>query len=247
MTAIPGLPEEVMTIEVLRRDRDRLRYLSAYLLDARETDRWNLAKELNDHVFQSLAAIKLRLQALHGLHGLGADLQIAQITQVVESSLEKINSLSQELRPPHLDLLGLVATLKWYLQKETNDHKLTAQLIDKSNGVRLEWQLETVCFRVVQEAILNVLRHAKARNVIVELRQEKDRLSLNIQDDGKGFELERLENSNSFGLLGMEEAVTLLGGTFLVDSKMHCGTVIHVTFPLRLAAPRVRQRQRAKP
>jgi two-component system, NarL family, sensor histidine kinase UhpB len=231
--------------EALHQDRNRFRHFAAYLLQTRESERWHVARELNDEIGQSLAAAKLNLQSILNKDRGTQNADLIQVTLVLEDSLERVGKLSRNLRPPQLDLLGLGATLKWYLRHELVYEGLEVAFHDESQGIRLDWQIETACFRVVQEALINVSRHARARHVNIALRRDKRHLHLRIEDDGKGFDLHQAGRANGLGLLTMEEGVVLTGGEFKIDSVIRRGTLIHAMFPLRLATPKVRKNKRA--
>jgi two-component system, NarL family, sensor histidine kinase UhpB len=236
--------EDQIATFALSRDRDRFRHLSGYLLQAREVERGRIAKELHDKIGQGLTAVMLHLHAMQRKETAKIESLLAQVTQVVEVSLARVIELSSGLRPPQLDLLGLGATLKWYLQEEPCYQGLTLNFLDKSGGVRLNWQIETVCFRVVQEALSNVFRHAGARLVTVTLSVDKSSFHLQIEDDGNGMDPVNVKSVMGLGLMGMQQGVALTGGTLKIDSALSRGTIIHAIFPLKLAVPRVRQKRR---
>jgi signal transduction histidine kinase len=147
------------------------------------------------------------------------------------------------LRPSLLDDLGLVAALRWYVDRQAQWGNFTAEFIADTIETRLPPDMETVCFRVTQEAVTNVVRHAQATKVRIELKQQDDEVSLNIQDDGVGFNVRAAEEhavrGSSLGLLGMKERVLLAGGKFEIRSQPHSGTEIRVYFPIPDRQPRV--------
>jgi signal transduction histidine kinase len=135
-----------------------------------------------------------------------------------------------------LDDLGLVATLRWYLDRQAKRAGFTAQFTANPADMQLPSNLETVCFRLVQEALTNVLRHAQAQRVQVNLQQHETELQLCIRDDGIGFEMEKVLERTTYGtglgLLGMQERVTLLGGRLDIDSSPGQGVEIRVYLPI---------------
>ena len=114
----------------------------------------------------------------------------------------------------------------------------------ESKDVRLNWKIETVCFRVVQESLSNVFRHACARQVTVTLNTDKSSFHLQIEDDGKGMDSIQVKSMVGLGLMGMQESVTLAGGALTIDSELSRGTIVHATFPLKVAIRRVQQKRR---
>jgi signal transduction histidine kinase len=155
---------------------------------------------------------------------------------IVEQAIQQVRNLSLDLRPSMLDDLGLVATLRWYLDRQAKWAGFTAQFTADPPDLQLLSNLETVCFRLVQEALTNIMRHAQARRVRVDLRQLETELELLIQDDGLGFEVEltlaRAVQGAGLGLLGMQERVALLGGRLDIHSALGRGTEIRVYLPL---------------
>jgi signal transduction histidine kinase len=155
--------------------------------------------------------------------------------------LQQVRNMSVDLRPAILDDLGLASALQWYLDRVARRAGLKTQLATAGLPVRLPPELATVCFRVVQEALTNVVRHARAKHFAVEVQQVGHELQLSIWDDGIGFDVgaarQRAQGGASLGMLSMEERVTLVGGTFKVDSGPGRGTRIVAHLPLVAPAP----------
>ncbi|MBI4420915.1 MAG: PAS domain S-box protein [Gemmatimonadetes bacterium] len=226
----------------LRVHREQLAALSQRLLEVQETERRYLARELHDEVGQLLTAAKLTLQALHRARSPAAGKGLLrEALTLVDQCLRQVRSLSLELRPSLLDDLGLAAAVRWYLERQAERAGFAAQLEDHLREHRLPTDVETTCFRVVQEAITNVARHAQASRVDVSLAQRDGGLDLLVRDDGVGFDVaaarQRAAAGDSLGLLGMEERVALVGGRLQVESGPGRGTEVRVNFPLG-AAPR---------
>jgi signal transduction histidine kinase len=161
---------------------------------------------------------------------------IQESVNIVEVALEQVRNLSLDLRPSLLDDLGLVAALRWYVDRYTQRTGIATQLSATSYQTQLSSSIETACFRIVQEALTNAARHAKPQKVTVSLEQRDEKLHLLIQDDGIGFNVqvarERATRGGSLGLLGMEERTLLAGGQFTIKSIPSHGTEIDVCFPL---------------
>jgi signal transduction histidine kinase len=155
---------------------------------------------------------------------------------IVDHTIQQVRNLSLNLRPSLLDDLGLVAALEWYVERQTQRVGLTGHFVADSLAFRPQPTVETTCFRVVQEALTNIARHARARQVWVELQGRGAELHLLIRDDGVGFDVraaqERAAQGASFGLLGMRERVELAGGRLEMTSAPGRGAEIHVRFPL---------------
>jgi PAS domain S-box-containing protein len=227
--------------EELREGRDRLRILSRRLMDAQEIERRRLARELHDETGQALTAVKLNLQSLKRHNG---DLQfserLADTLNIVEELLNNLRNISHELRPSILDDLGLAAALRWYVDRQAQRAGLTANFQGPATDERLPSEIETACFRIVQEALTNIIRHAAAQTVQVELQRTPTECRLIVRDDGIGFNVRvaraHAAQGHSLGLLGMQERAQLAGGQFEIKSGKKGGTEIQVRFALPLAA-----------
>ena len=221
----------------LRASRERLQILSRQLLNAQEAERRHIARELHDQIGQSLTAIKLNLKMLQpSAHETSALTILHETITVVDQTLEQVRTLSLDLRPSMLDDLGLVAALRWYLDRQAQRAGFSVQFASEFSDGDVSKEIETTCFRVVQELVTNIARHAQARNVRVELRQLETELELFIQDDGVGFDLtaarEQAPHETSLGLLGMQERVMIVGGRLEIQSAPSRGTEVRVRFPL---------------
>lgn len=223
--------------EALRSTNERLQALSHRLLEVQESERRHIARELHDEIGQALTAMQIHLQTVLGMPGTAAlASRLEECIEITERTLEQVRNLSRDLRPPHLDHLGLVATVRWHLDRQARAAGLASHFSADSLSARLAPELEIACFRVAQEALTNVVRHADARQVTVELRQEEGELHLWVRDDGKGFDPEAARGQAlagaSMGLASMQERATLAGGRLELDSAPCRGTEVHGIFPL---------------
>ena len=154
--------------------------------------------------------------------------------------VRQVRAISLDLRPSMLDDLGLESALRWYLGRQAERAGLTTEFTADLIDVQLPPEVGTACFRVVQEALTNVVRHARARHVRVELRRRGATLRLNISDDGVGFDPReaqaRSAHGASLGLVGMQERVLLAGGELIIEAAPGRGTTIRAHFPLPSAA-----------
>jgi signal transduction histidine kinase len=207
-------------------------------MEALEQERRHLARELHDQIGQALTAIQLHLQAALGLGGPPALVeQLRASLQLLDDLVQKTRDLSLHLRPPMLDDLGLPSALRWFTESQARQAKLHAEFWASPLPHRLDPAIETACFRIAQEAITNVIRHARAQEFAVSMQCEDDTLHLTIHDDGVGFEAAATARGDSpaipLGLLGMQERALLAGGRFECRSSPSQGTEIHAWFPLR--------------
>jgi signal transduction histidine kinase len=221
-----------------QRATQKLQVLSHRLVEVQETDRRHIARELHDEIGQSLTAAEMNLQAALQAPGTAAlERRLEDSIQAVERVLEQVHDLSLNLRPSMLDDLGLEPALRWYTHRQAALTGMQAEFHAESLGERLDSVIETECFRVAQEALTNVVRHAKAQTVWVELSRANSHIHLSVRDDGVGFDVAALREEAvrgaSLGLLSMEERTALAGGGLEFRSAPGQGTEVHAWFPLR--------------
>jgi len=216
----------------------KLQVLSRRLVEAQETERRHLARELHDEIGQALTVAQLNLQALLQSPRTKTLLpRLKESLEVVERVLEQVHDISLNLRPSILDDLGLEPALRWLTNRQAALVGLQAKFHADALEQRLDPVIETECFRVAQGALTNVLRHAQAKTVSVELRKENGQLHLRVRDDGIGFDVAALREKAvlgaSLGLLSMEERASLAGGGLECTSAPKLGTEVHAWFPLK--------------
>jgi signal transduction histidine kinase len=233
--------------EQVRIGRERLQALSQKLLNVQEKERRRIALELHDHIGQTLTAIKINLQAAQRIPEVGPLSDIfEQNIGIVERALQQVRSLSLELRPAMLDDLGLIAALRWYVDRQAQGGGFEVEFVADPLQARPAQEIETACFRVAQEAMTNIVRHADASSVRVILRLRAEELQLIIRDDGIGFDvgvaLNRAAQGESMGLLGMQERTQLVGGKLEIEAQPGKGSVITARFPQKVGQPLERRR-----
>ena len=200
-----------------------LRQLSGKIMQVQERERELLSRGLHDDVGQALTGLQLQLEALRRRSSSPADLKsIDDSVQIVGQVLAQVRDLSLDLRPPQLDILGLAAALRWYAERKvTAVPGLTLQFAAQ-NLPPLHVDTETSCFRIVQEAMTNVLRHAQATEVALDITHEDGQLCIAITDNGRGFDVrgtyERALRGESLGVLNMQERAGMVGGRVEVES-----------------------------
>lgn len=221
--------------EKIRISRERLRNLSGHLQSLLEEERTRISREIHDELGQSLTALKLDLSLIRrrlvsgGLAEQAAKVQ--EIEHTVIRIIRTVRKIATKLRPGILDELGVAAAIEWMAKDFQNRTgigcKVTIQKADKiSDTVRA-----TAIFRIVQEALTNVMRHAAASQVNVSLKKKDDTLIVEVRDNGIGIMEGRIFGSNSLGLIGIRERVRLLGGDTVVSGKPGEGTLVRVTLP----------------
>jgi PAS domain S-box-containing protein len=215
----------------------RLRALSYQLLNAQEAERARIAAELHDEMGQTMTALKLGLQSMRGAAGSASwKAKLDDCIQIAAGVLDRIRDLSLDLRPPLLVEIGLAGALEAHVKKLADISGLDIQL-DAGRLQRLPPQIEIACFRVVQEALTNTIRHAKATRISVKLFPEQGKLQLRVADNGVGFDWDeaygRALAGKSMGLLNMVERVKLIGGSCNITSSRANGTTVSAVFPLK--------------
>jgi signal transduction histidine kinase len=236
------ITERKLAEEKLQESNDNLQLLSRRLVESQETERRHIARELHDEVGQTLTVAEMNLQALVQSPGTAPiRKRLKESLQAVERVLEQVRDLSLNLRPSMLDDLGLEPALRWYGKRQAALAGFQAEFLADAMEDRLDRVVETACFRVAQEALTNVVRHARARLVALELRKQDGHLHLFVRDDGIGFDVtahrEQAVLGASLGLLSMEERATLAGGGLECKSAPGQGTEIHAWFPLKWRTP----------
>lgn len=224
----------------LRDHAERLKVLSRRVVEVQEEERRHLARELHDEIGQSLTAIGVNLQAVRRSCGPENRARLEECLGVVQRSIEQVRSLALDLRPSMLDDLGLVAALRWYLDGQARRVGYEARFSARPTEIRLSPAATIIAFRVAQEALTNVARHAQARRAWVWLRIRDETLHLIVRDDGVGFDTEAIlrrdARSEGLGLLGMRERAALLDGRIVFRSIPGRKTDVHLMLPIGRAA-----------
>jgi two-component system sensor histidine kinase UhpB len=220
---------------------DRIRALSHRVVSVQEEERRRIARELHDEVGQGLTAVKIRMQAMMLTLGSQSDPQsrdnLAQALGAVAHTLEQVRSLSLDLRPMQLDDLGLPAALSSLINRDAEAAGWNVHFRESIGNERMHGDVELACYRVAQEALTNIMRHARATEVRVSLRRAADRLLLQVRDNGRGFDTAAARASaehGHLGLLGMEERVGNVGGKLDISSWPGKGTTITASFEIEM-------------
>src|ERR1051325_4959593 len=219
--------------------QDALQMFSRQLIEAQEDERRRIARELHDQIGQVLTAVKMNLHAVGRVCDTReAGAHIKDNIEAVDEALRLVRDLSVDLRPPLLDDLGLVTALHWYVDRYARRSEISAEVIIdlKDPNERFSREVETACFRIAQEALTNVARHARANKVSLRLRKKQEVLFLTIKDDGKGFDPKALRRRAprvaTLGLIGMQERAHAAGGVLEISSAPSKGTEIRLQLPL---------------
>jgi signal transduction histidine kinase len=214
-----------------------LQLLSAKLVSAQEEERRTIARELHDEIGQVLAVIKMDLSHATRLIASGEATPdvLDDARSITDRALHAVRDISHFLHPPLLDDLGLSAAVDWYVQSINKRHELRVELQTQNMSARLPTDVEVAVYRIVQEGLNNVLRHAKAGRCDVELTRAGTRVTVQIRDDGIGFDLKQprgVDTGHGLGLIGIRERVMQLGGVLRLDSVPGRGTTLRAEFQI---------------
>ncbi len=221
-------------VETITSNSERLHWLSQQILQAQEEERARIARELHDEAAQWLTSLLIRQRLL--LRNLPPEMrpEVEELQRMTAAALEHLRRIAMELRPAILDDLGLVEALRWQAEEFQKQTGVPITLRVQGRIERLPRQVELVLYRVAQEALTNIARHARATRVEVTLNCSTEQLELFIADDGVGFDPEAVRRSRarSLGLMGMAERLALIGGTLEIDSAPGKGTRIRARVPV---------------
>ena len=222
-----------------RRSEERLRTLTNRVVQAQEAERGHLAHELHDTVTQMLCAVLVRSHTLGDklpARNQPAKREAKQLNELIRRTVEEVERISRNLRPSVLDQLGLIAGLHDTSSEFANRTGVSVKMVCVQLTVRLPADTELALFRILQETLRNVEKHARARHVTVQLTKPGDFVQLTIHDDGIGFDPDhhpvRRKGKGGFGMLGMRERAAYVGGILIVRSIRRAGTDIEIRIPL---------------
>lgn len=226
--------ELVTANEALQVERQRLQTLSHRLVEVQEMERHRLARELHDEIGQTLTGLKLLLEMSGRLPTDAARSHLDQALALVHELMGRVRELSLDLRPAMLDDLGLLPALLWHFERYQAQTQVRIAFHHRGlEGRRFPPEVETAAYRIVQEALTNVARHAQVGEASVQVWADSKTLSLQVTDQGIGFDPEAaLAAGTTSGLLGMRERAVLLGGEWTLESAPGAGTCVMAKWPL---------------
>jgi PAS domain S-box-containing protein len=236
-----------------RRNEEMLRALTHRVVQAQEAERRLVALELHDHITQRLCAVLARWAALANklpAHEKASRGEVMKLSEMLGQTVDEVQRIARNLRPTVLDELGLVPALRATCTEFADRTGVSLKLACKPLSARLPAEVELTLYRILQKALENVEKHARARHVMVQLTKQRDILQLTIKDDGIGFDPDQppasRKKKRNFGLLRMRERATYVGGTLKVKSVRRAGTEIEVRIPLPPPARAKRSRSKAR-
>ncbi len=232
------IEDQKQAVEALLRSKQQLHALIGRLNTVREDEAKRIARELHDDLGQKLTALNMELAHLETTLAASSVNQRAQIEQmhsVVDQMIEAVQEISSELRLGQLDVLGLTAAIEWQLKEFSHRSRIPCSVTRLDEIESLSDAQNTAVFRILQEALTNIVRHAGATRVAVSLQAGTEEVVLKIRDNGRGATASELNDRKAIGLLGMRERAQSVGGTVAITSEPGVGTTVLVTIPLAWA------------
>jgi len=236
------ITERKLSEIALKNSKDLLRKFASHLQTVREEEKISLAREIHDDLGQNLVALKIEAGLLKNKinktnnngHSVEISDRFDKIIGLVERTIKAARRIMNGLRPELLELNGLVSAAATYIHEFEDRYQINCEFLPDKEGIDLNAQQSLTLFRILQESLSNIARHAKASNVTVKLRTEPDKLFLEINDNGIGFDMQQNSGrQDSYGMLGMKERVVLLGGELNIGSEIGKGTKVSVSIPAR--------------
>lgn len=227
--------EKVKAGEDLKHSYTEIRALATHLQNIREEERTSIAREIHDELGQQLTGLKMDILWLARKLGKQDDeieKKIKSTVQLTDETVRTVRRIATELRPSILDDLGLIAAIEWHSTEFENRFSIQTVFKSELSQLDLEPATATGLFRIYQESLTNVLRHANAKKITSTLYIEEDVLVMNITDNGKGFDINTIHDKKTLGLLGMKERTLIMGGDYEIKSNAGKGTSVTVSVPL---------------
>jgi PAS domain S-box-containing protein len=229
-------------VEELKKSREQLRSLSAYLERAREEEKKRIARQIHDELGHALTTLGLDLSWLSSRlsrdrDGLDIDtlrLRTQAMSELIDATVQTVQRISSELIPGVLDHLGLSEAIKWQVDKFRERTGIKYSMSIDPENIMLDQSSSLTVFRIFQETLTNIIRHADAEEVHVGLKESDSTLELEIKDNGKGIEMSQISSPESIGLIGMRERARILGGRVMISGSPGEGTTVKVFIPLQL-------------
>jgi PAS domain S-box-containing protein len=229
------ITEKILAEEKLKKSHEELRQLATHLQDIREDERTRIAREIHDELGQQLTGLKMDIswlsKKINSPHS-EINQKLAESLVLIDDTVKTVRRIATQLRPSILDDLGLVSAMEWQSEEFEKRFKIQTRFKTNVSIVEMESEIATGLFRIFQESLTNVLRHSKATEVAAVLQADEGQLTLQITDNGIGFNAAQIENKKTLGLLGMKERTLMMGGTYEITSKPDQGTTVIITVPI---------------
>ncbi len=228
----------VIDMTELHQYQEELRQLSSHIQTAQEEERAHIAREVHDELGQRLTSISMDLAFLKSKTNKDTEVKIKErleaLSKQAENTIKIIRKISQELRPSVLDDLGLISAIDWLKKQFDRRANINFYMDMPIEEVNINDEHATAIFRITQEALTNIMRHAKAKNVTIKMELNNSKILLQIQDDGSGININNKRKSNkTFGVFGMKERANNLGGELTIKNNFDKGTLVELTLPYK--------------
>jgi PAS domain S-box-containing protein len=227
------ITERMLVEEALVTSRNELRALAIHLEKIKEYERKRIAREIHDDLGQHLLVLKNDVSMLHARSAAHPILnrKVALALEHIDGTMQSVRSIINNLRPATLDL-GLSAAIQWQVQEFTRRTGIVCELVMSDDNIELDDDRTITLFRILQESLVNVSRHAQATRVSVTLQREAKSVSIEVADNGQGITINGHRKRGSFGLMGMKERLGALGGELIIERRRGRGTRLTATVPL---------------
>jgi PAS domain S-box-containing protein len=236
MGTLSDITERKKGEEELAKSYKSIRQLTDHLQNIREEERTHIAREIHDELGQQLTVLKMDISWLSKKISLDDDTvhqKMNGLREMLDSTMKTVRKIASELRPSLLDDLGLVAAMEWHLKEfESRSGIKTKFLETEATEPAVPLTIKTGLYRIFQESLTNVARHAGAKKVCISLMQNEGVIVLNIEDDGIGFDAKKAATQKTLGILGMKERTLVMGGSYTIKSKPGKGTMVEVSVPV---------------
>jgi len=220
----------------LNSSREELRELTRHQQTLREEEQKRIAREIHDELGQMLTGLKLDIHLMKKKVGAGMPTDLDDLSSQVDATISSVRRIASELRPSILDDFGLIPALEWQAGEFESKFGIDCAFVCTDESVQLDPEAEAAVFRIVQEALTNIARHARASSVCVTVENADGDLRVAIEDDGVGIDLEKVKKGRSLGIVGMRERARLIGATLELGTGDGSGTVVELAVPISAPA-----------
>ncbi|HTE11370.1 MAG TPA: PAS domain S-box protein [Chitinophagaceae bacterium] len=231
------ITEKTRAEKLLKKSYEDIRQLASHLQNVREEERAHIAREIHDELGQQLTGLKMDISWLNRKKDIDEkqrDQKIKEILALLDGAVNTVRKLSAELRPGILDDLGLVEALEWWSNEFEKRTGIVCSFQGPEQSLQVPANVAIGLFRIYQESLNNVAKHANAKKVFVQLEAENNQLILKIADDGKGFDTSNTGHKKTLGLLGMKERTLMMGGSYEIKSQPGNGTTVTIAAPFEI-------------
>lgn len=220
------------TEEELKSSLEQLRMVARHIEEVRENERVTISRELHDDLGQALTAVKIDLATIKlNVTDMATVLKINKTTALVSDTIKTVQRITSQLRPQIIDDLGLETAIEWYT-KEYEQRNNIRIFLDMDTSLKIAPDASLIVFRILQEALTNIVRHSEATSVVIRLIRKKDMIDMSISDNGIGITADKVHSKKSFGIINMVERASSLGGNLKIYREDNRFTVVNLVFPL---------------